>query len=120
MGRFLITDCSGTKFLAQSKGGDPIKDETIQSSVQSLTHLMRNPQNTHFISLLLPFQEILNSDTAKQRVNGNKTIKWLHFSNDERGSMKMKTYIQYSAAVMAVLTIRMYVVISTTDPITPI
>ena len=36
------TDCSGTKFLAQSKGGDPIKDETIQSSVQSLTHLMRN------------------------------------------------------------------------------
>ena len=34
------TDCSGTKFLAQSKGGDPIKDETIQSSVESLAQLM--------------------------------------------------------------------------------
>jgi hypothetical protein len=28
------------KFLAQSKGGDPIKNETIQSSVASLTHLL--------------------------------------------------------------------------------
>ena len=76
------TDCSGTKFLAQSKGGDPIKDETIQSSVQSLTHLMRNLQNTHFISLLLPFQEILNSNTsnpAKQKVKWKQNYKTYTF-----------------------------------------